>query len=220
MSMLDIPATFGEVAKNEWQKALEEWVKFGSHTYESFNEMLIDGERRHEPVVIDDMLHPERYAKLSDNQKYWTNRWGGEMNYRYWTDRAKSEMTNEGVQARQLFYEGTIAYKSGDPATAVEKFRDGLAIWEKLLAHHLDYRNDDLNRKDTGLVVKRYLRSLKQLGEPEPERYPFKDLPKDDNAEDTPDPFDATEMLGPSTKGAKDGKGAKKPERPQATAPK
>ena len=30
MSILGIPATFGEVAKNEWAKALNEWVKFGS----------------------------------------------------------------------------------------------------------------------------------------------------------------------------------------------
>ena len=35
MSILGIPATFGEVAKNEWAKALHEWVKFGSHVYMS-----------------------------------------------------------------------------------------------------------------------------------------------------------------------------------------
>ncbi len=34
MSMQGIPATFGEVAKNEWAKALDDWVKFGKHTYD------------------------------------------------------------------------------------------------------------------------------------------------------------------------------------------
>ena len=31
MSMVGIPATFGEVAKNEWAKALNEWVEFGKY---------------------------------------------------------------------------------------------------------------------------------------------------------------------------------------------
>ena len=35
-------------------------------------------------------------------------------------------MTDEGVKARQLFYEGTIAYKTADFEKAVEKFREGL----------------------------------------------------------------------------------------------
>ena len=37
MSTLGIPATFGEVAKNEWAKVLDEWVKFGSYVFESPN---------------------------------------------------------------------------------------------------------------------------------------------------------------------------------------
>ena len=69
---------------------------------------------------------PRRYATLTENQQYWTNRWADQMNYRYWKDRCAAEMTDEGVQARQLFYEGTIAYKTADFDKAVEKFRDGL----------------------------------------------------------------------------------------------
>jgi hypothetical protein len=198
MSILDVPATFGEVAKNEWAKSLAEWTKFGSYTFQSHNRVMKNGKLTHEPIQIDDQTNPEKFAKLSENQQYWTNRWGDQMNYRYWKDRSMAEMTNEGVKARQLFYEGTIAYKKGDPALAVEKFRDGLDIWKKLLEKHRDYRNDDFNKKDTGLIVKRYVRSLRQLGEPEPADMPFKDLLKGAEADTTVDPFDAIEMLGPA----------------------
>src|SRR5262249_27888380 len=43
MSILDIPATFGEVAKNEWARSLREWLKFGMHVFDSHNEILRDG---------------------------------------------------------------------------------------------------------------------------------------------------------------------------------
>ncbi len=201
MSVLDIQATFGEVAKNEWAKALAEWVKFGRYTFMTHNLVMIDGKAQKEPVQIDDQTDLKRYEKLSENQKYWTSRWGDQMNYRYWKDRSMSEMTNEGVQARQLFYEGTIAYKSGDPTKASEKFRDGLAIWDKLLKDHKDYRNDDFNKKDTGLIVKRYVLALRQIGEPQPDEFPFKDLLKGAQQDNTLDPFDAIEMLGASREG-------------------
>ena len=38
-----------------------------------------------------------------------------------------------------------------------------------------DYRNDGLNMKDTGLIVKRYAYALKQIGRPLPPDTPFQD---------------------------------------------
>lgn len=190
MSMVDVPATFGEVAKNEWARALREWQKFGDFPFPAHNDAKV-------PIKIDDSTNPDAYAKLSDNQKYWTDRWSNQMNYRYWKDRAAAETTDQGVKARQLFYLGTIAYKNSDFETAVQNFRDGLAIWDELLKSHADYRRDDFNRKDTGLIVKRYVLALRQLGEPEPEDFPFKDLLAAAKGDTTLDPFDATEMLGP-----------------------
>ena len=191
MSMIDVPATFGEVAKNEWDLALKEWVKFGVFEFAAFN-------NDKEQIRLDDSTNPERYRTLSDNARYWTSRWADQMNYRYWKDRSSAEKSNEGVQARQLFYEGTLAYKESDFEKAVQKFADGLKLWEELLKTHKDYRNDDFNKKDTGLVVKRYVRALRQLGAPEPKQFPFKDLLAAAEQDTTVDPFDATEMLGTS----------------------
>ena len=70
-------------------------------------------------------------------------------------------------------------------------------IWDELLKSHPDYRNDDINKKDTGLVVRRYLRALRQLGEPEPPDTPFRELIVGGDKDITLDPFDAIEMTRP-----------------------
>jgi hypothetical protein len=202
MSMKDIPATFGEVAKNAWRNALDDWVKFGQHVWMTHNEVLRNGKWVHEPVQIDDETNPKRKAELTENQRYWTNRWADQMNYRYWKDRAMAEMTDKGVTARKHFYDGTIAYKTANFQTGVDEFMQGLQIWDELLKSHLDYRNDDINKKDTGLVVRRYLRALRQLGQPEPADVPFRELLVGSDRDVTLDPFDATEMLGVSPSAA------------------
>ncbi len=194
MSILDIPATFGEKAKIAWNKALAEWVKFGTFKYLSHNEIERDGKLVRDVVQIDDETNPAVYNKLNENQKYWASRWGDQMNYRYWKDRCLAEMTDDGVEARRLFYEGTIAYKTSDFGTAVAKYKQGLDLWKILLDRHKQYRDDDLNKKDTGLIVKRYLRAIRQNGQPEPADIPFRALAAAAEIDNTVDPFDAVEM--------------------------
>jgi hypothetical protein len=195
-SIYGVKATFGEVAPNEWAKALNEWQKLGDHVFMSFNEVFRGGKFVRDPIRIDDASDSERFSKLEENQKYWTARWADQMNYRYWKDRCLAEQTREGVHARELFYNGTRAYKNGDFPTAAEKFREGLEIWKGVLANYPAYRDDDLNKKDTGLVVKRYVRVLQQQGVPVPDNYPFKELYASAMADTTLDPFDVLEMIG------------------------
>ena len=98
--------------------------------------------------------------------------------------------------AREMFYEATLAYKTGDFPKAAAKFKEGLELWKAVMNDFPNYRDDDLNKKDTGLIVKRYLRALRQLQMPVPADMPFKDyLPLVQN-DNTVDPFDATEMIG------------------------
>ena len=95
-------------------------------------------------------------------------------------------------------------------------------IWDKLLKSHHDYRNDDINKKDTGLVVRRYLRALRQLGQPEPPDTPFRELIVGSDKDITLDPFDATEMLGPASPGSANPRGpggAQAPTRGQPARP-
>jgi hypothetical protein len=196
MSTYGIPARFGEFAQNEWSKALNEWVKFGEHVFESHNEIPRNGKLVRDKIRIDNSSDPEHFAKLNENEKYWTQRWSDQMNYRYWKARSEAESTVNGVKARQLFYEGTVAYKTGDFAKAAEKLRAGLEVWKTLMEEFPAYRDDELSKKDTGLIVKRYVRVLTQLGTPIPDKFPYKELLAAAQNDNSVDPFDVIEMIG------------------------
>lgn len=202
-SMKGVEATFGPKAQEQWKRALAEWDTFGHHPFETFNEVLVDGKLVHQIVTLDlnGITTPaEKRAHLHENQRYWSDRWADQMNYPYWKDRCAAEMEEEGTRARRLFYEGTKAYKSADFPVAVEKFKAGLQIWAKLLERHQPYLRDDLNKKDTGLIVKRYARACQQSQVDLPPDTPFLDLLKVYENDSTKDPFDAMEMLDNTTK--------------------
>ena len=196
-SMKGIEATFGPKAMAEWRRAYDEWLAFGLHTFEAFNEVMIDGKLVRHKVQLDDneMSNAKKYATLHPNQQYWSNRWADQMNYPYWKDRCDAESTVEGAKARKLFYEGTKAYKLADYPQAVDKFKEGIKVWDELLKSHPTYRRDDLNKKDTGLVIKRYARACQQSQIELPPDTPFLDLLKAYENDNTKDPFDALEML-------------------------
>ena len=185
---------FGDVARNEWGKALNEWVEFGQHVFHNPNDIVVDGKSIKQDIRIDDATDAKKMATLHPNVQHWANRWADQMNYRYWKDRCAAEMEPDGTAARQLFYDGTRAYKAADFPTAVQKFQDGLKVWNTLLKRHQAYRDDQLNQKDTGLIVKRFARACQQLGIPVPKETPFLETLKFVENDNTVDPFDALEM--------------------------
>jgi len=198
-SVLNLPPTFGERARSEWTRAKDAWIAFGQHPFPAHS--LIPPEHRKQLIFIDDSTEPAQFRKRiaemrltkpqADNQEYWTNRWSDTTHYRYWKDRALAEMEPGGVEARRLFYEGTRAFKQADFPKAVEKFRDGLDRWQDVLAQHPIYRDDDLNKQDTGRVVRRYIKALANAGMERPKVVPFEKLI---DTESPPDPFDQTDM--------------------------
>jgi hypothetical protein len=162
----------------------------------SHNEVLRDGKLVRDNVKLDDVMRPEHYKEMTDNQLYWTQRWADQMNYRYWKERSRAEATDKGVMARQLFYEATGAYKTGDFPKAADRFKEGLELWKSVMNEFPNYRDDELNKKDTGHIVKRYTFALKQLQMPIPDDMPFKDCLALVQNDTTLDPFDAREMIG------------------------
>jgi hypothetical protein len=119
------------------------------------------------------------------------------MNYRYWKERSQAEMTDDGVRARQNFYEGTLAYRTrtSTRGAEVQGRPDDLGRPDEELPR---LSNDDLNRKDTGIILRRYLRVLGQQSAQATGRagdLPFKELLEGPAPDDSPDPFDASEML-------------------------
>jgi hypothetical protein len=197
MSIYGIPATFGEVAMAAWLLASDEWKEFGYHTFTSPNVIERNGKLERDKIQIDQATQTDRFKEFTDNQLYWANRWSDQMNYRYWKERSLAELTTDGVTARQLFYEGTVAYKTGDFPTAADKFKEGLELWKKVLADHPAYRDDELSKRETGQIVKRYVRVLRQNQTPVPGNLPFKEYLPLVEHDNTPDPFDTLDMIGP-----------------------
>jgi hypothetical protein len=198
-SVKDTAPRFGRYAKGEWGRALAEWVQFGSYPFPAFS-------HPDQEVRIDLISRPEEYAKLTEPQKYWTERWSNDTNYRYWKDRSRAEGTDMGVTARQLFYEATLAFKAANFPEAVSKFREGLVLWKEVLDQHPNLRDDQLSQKDVAFLARRYVLALRQVGTPEPPKdMPFYDLWKLYGNEPMPvDPYDSLEVLGRATAAAAD----------------
>ena len=196
MSVYGIEATFGDIAKNEWFAAYNEWFEFGNHVYMSFNQVERNGKMVRDEIRLNDICDPVKLKAMPENQRHWTGRWAEQMNFRYWRERAAAESTTDAVRARQLFYEGTKAYKTGDFTTAADRFRRGLDVWKVVMDDHPAYRDDELSKKDTGQIVYRYARVLRQNLQPLPDDLPFKDYIKLVENDPTKDPFDTLEMIG------------------------
>lgn len=206
-SIKDVEPQFDQVARTEWERAFKDWLDFGRHEFPAFN-------HPDQMVRLDDATNPEEWAKLIENQRYWSSRWADQMNYPYWKERSASEMEPQGVQARQLFYEGMVALKNGEYRDAVAKYRQGLDYWKELLERHKIFREDQLNQKDTGHLVKRYVFALKGAGMDIPEDLPFREQYEAVKAETYLDPFDQLDMMRVQPKSGTTGAG-----RGQSAAP-
>ena len=187
-SIEDVEPQFGQFAQIEWQKALADWTAFGRHRWTTFN-------YSDQFVYLDDITDPAKYQTLGANQQYWTERWADQMNYRYWKTRSQAESEEQGVSSRRLFYEGTVALRQARFSDAIEKYRQGLSLWGELLERYPTYRDDLLNQRDTGMVVKRYVQALTNAGETIPDDLPFKDLYEAVRQDSYLDPFDQLDMM-------------------------
>ena len=220
MSIYGIPARFGEKAKNEWASALNEWVKFGEHVFMSHNEVPdATGKLHRDPIKIDDASNPERLEEAHRQPEVLDAALGRPDELPVLEGAVPGRADRRGGPAHELFYQGTLAYKTGDFTKAAAKYREGLQFWKLALNDHPTFRDDDLCKKDTGLIIKRYVRALQQADEPMPDDTPFKDTLAVAQNDPTVDPFDAIEMIGVPGGMAADSGGAPARRRPRPRPP-
>ena len=93
---------------------------------------------------------------MPENQAYWTQRWADQMNFRYWKERCAGGNDDQRRDGAAALLRGDRAYKTGDFPTAADKFKEGLELWKTRHGRFPTYRDDELNKKDTGHIVKRY----------------------------------------------------------------
>ncbi len=190
-SIKGIEPKFGDFAREAWTEALDEWLTFGRFVFPAHESPGVF-------VQIEDSMDPKKMSSLVDAGQYWTDRWSNDTHYRYWRDRADAERERQAVDCRRYFYEATVALKAADFETAADKYLRGLTSWEDLMQRHPFFRDDELNKQDTGFLVKRYALAKRQLDLGElPEDTPFYDLYLQVKDEQIPtDPHDALEVLG------------------------
>lgn len=186
-SMKGIAATFGARARDAWTRGENAWMEFGKYEFPAPNSP--------EKIRIGAFESPKEMEKLSDNRKYWTRRWADQVNYMYWLDKCRAEAEPQGVESRRLFYEATKSLKAANYPDSAEKYESGLRTYADLLKRHPNYADDYLNKRDTGLIVRRAIRAMKNAGLEPPADLPLKDLEKMAEKETAIDPFDALEVF-------------------------
>ena len=155
-SMYGIEARFGELAKNEWASALNEWVKFGEHVFMSANDIREKDNTEHrDPVRIDDATNPDRFKTADREPAILDPALGRPDELPILEGAVPGRADRRGGAGAELFYHGTVAYKTADFAKAAEQFKEGLQVWKVALNDHPVYRDDPLSKKETGLIVMR-----------------------------------------------------------------
>jgi hypothetical protein len=166
--------TFGVDAREAWSQAYNEWLKFGREWGVAHKEGV--GER-------DQFVHrleydAAEYEKLSDDTKYWIDRYGNIVRYAYWKRRVKAEGTPQMESAREAFYYAEKAREEGDYDLAIKKYEEGFPKFRSVfeVPEFVQLREDIPIQDDAGEWERNYLRLLTNLSRKLPERRPFQGL--------------------------------------------
>lgn len=163
---------FGERARSAWQTAYEYWTgTFGRTLFAAPDDVQVRLE-----------YMPEERDRLTDQQRYWSNRYGEDIvNYQYWKMRADTERSQDLLSARRNVYLGDKAYREGDLRAARKYYEDGMRLWDGVLKAKPQLL-DAQETIDEGVnVLLRYRDILTQFGEEDKVQglEPGKDLPDD-----------------------------------------
>jgi len=166
--------TFGVDAREAWSQAYNEWLKFGRG---------LDIARKEGVSERDQFVHrleydPAEYEKLSDETKYWVERYGNIVRYSYWKRRVKAEGTPEMEGAREAFFFAEKAREEGDYDLAIAKYEEGFPKFRKVFENpeFFQLRDDLPIQDDAGEWEHNYIRLLSNLSRKLPERRPFQGL--------------------------------------------
>lgn len=133
-----------------------------------------DSERRRFQSFFD-VFH--EYYKFVDEELYWSDRYGGLVNYNYWKKRCVVEMEPDTLKAREYFYIAQRAFERGDLFEAKDAFEQAFQLWAQVLGRDIVFALDDQTAEETrDYIVGRlgYQRLLKQLDEPaDPATHPI-----------------------------------------------
>lgn len=155
--------TFGTPTSEAWRQAYREWVDFG----------LLGGTDRRQDFIYRLEYTPSEREKLTEEQKFWRNRYQDVVRYDFWKIRCQTEADPELQKAREAIYKANDARKNGAYAKAITFYEEGLPLWRKIMEQNETYREDMLYKEDCQEMEDDYLRLLAHVGKPTPARRPF-----------------------------------------------
>jgi len=162
---------FGVDAREAWNQAYNEWLKFGRGLGVARKEGV--GER-------DQFVHrleydPAEFEKLNADTKYWVERYGNVVRYWYWKMRVKAEGTPQMEGAREAFYQAERLRENGDYEGALTKYEEAFPKFRAVFdVPAFTQLRDDMPIQDDATEWERnYMRLLTNLNRPLPARRPF-----------------------------------------------
>lgn len=133
-----------------------------------------DAERSRLQAFLDTF---HEFYKYVDEEIYWTQRYGGLVNYTYWKKRCIVEMEPETLKAREYFYRAQRAFERGDLFEAKDAYEQAFQLWAQVLGKDISFALDDQTSEETREYIigpLGYQRLLKQLDEPaDPATHPI-----------------------------------------------
>lgn len=157
---------FGEKNLNAWRAAHREWIDFG-----------LKGEKnRNEGLCLRLEYTDDEFKQLTEDQRYWIDRYRKMISYNYWRRRTQLEAGPELQIAREAAYNATKARKEGDYLTALKEYERAFPPLRKVLDNDYVMREDVNTTEDCQRYEYHYLRILRHLDKPAPAKRPFDGL--------------------------------------------
>lgn len=163
--------TFGVDAREAWSEAYNKWLEFGR----GLGVLRKEGVSEREQLIHRLEYEPAEFEKLSDETKYWIDRYGSIVRYWYWKKRVKAEGTTDMEGAREAFYFAEKAREEGDYDKALAKYEEGFPKFRRVfdVPEFVQLKDDIPIQDDAGEWERNYLRVLTNLSRKLPERRPF-----------------------------------------------
>lgn len=155
--------TFGTTGQEAWDRAHNEWLAFG----------MRGGSNRDKDILFRLEYTPEEYAKLTDEQRSWRERYARVIKYEFWKLRTKVESTAQMQDAKEAIYLADRARSAGEYSKAIDQYKKGIDLWVAIMNEQPDFRDDINFKEDCQIMEENYLRLLAHTGRPNPVKRPF-----------------------------------------------
>ncbi len=119
---------------------------------------------------------PTEFGRLTEEERYWVNRYQSIVNYNYWKQRCTAEADPIMFDARRLCWEAMQADEQGDFQKALDLYKSGFEKWVQMIKTNKFIAEDVEMSEDLQPLEQRYLMLHSKLEIPPPKVRPFEGI--------------------------------------------